>query len=48
VLDFLEANRFQGQVPATGLRARPRLPMVAERRVIATELAAALREQAAT
>ena len=48
VLDFLGTNRFQGQVPAAGLRARPRLPMVPERRAIATELAAALREQAAT
>ncbi|WP_290518593.1 beta-N-acetylhexosaminidase [Alcanivorax sp.] len=48
VLDFLGTNRFQGQVPAAGLRARPRLPMVPERRAIATELAAALREQTAT
>jgi len=44
VLDFLAATRFSGQVPASGLRARPRRPMENTKRRAATELAAALTE----
>lgn len=44
VLDFLAATRFSGQVPASGLRARPRRPMENTKRHAATELAAALTE----
>jgi beta-N-acetylhexosaminidase len=44
VLDFLGTQNFSGQVPAAGLRARPRLPMDAQRRAVAADLAAALRE----
>ena len=44
VLDFLAATPFSGQVPASGLRARPRRPMETTKRHAATELAAALTE----
>ena len=44
VLDFLATTRFSGQVPASGLRARPRRPMENTKRRAATELAAALTE----
>ncbi len=44
VLDFLSGNPFHGQVPATGLRARPRRPMETEKRHVATDLAAVLTE----
>ena len=44
VLDFLAATPFSGQVPASGLRARPRRPMGTTKRQTATELAAALTE----
>ena len=44
VLDFLAATRFSGQVPASGLRARPRHPMENTKRQAARELAAALTE----
>ena len=44
VLDFLAGTPFSGQVPASGLRARPRRPMETTKRHAATELAAALTE----
>lgn len=45
VLDFLGSHAFHGQVPAMGLRARPRRPMETSRRDAALALAARLTDK---